>query len=162
MTAWLGKRFGNTRPFLLTAGLFLLALYLLVGEPVVVAAPLEIADHLRLEELEQGEDVGDAMARELAEMKLCIVSGMARGIDSQAHLGGHRVLVVGDFNDWDPEATPMTRLKSGAWKATVDLEVERTYAFRYLIDGCIWENDGEADGYAPTGVDHEENSLVTV
>lgn len=73
-----------------------------------------------------------------------------------------RVCVVGDFNAWDPEATPMTRLKSGAWKATVDLAVDRTYAFRYLIDGCIWENDGEADGYAPTGVDHEENSLVRV
>lgn len=42
----------------------------------------------------------------------------------------------------------MTRLKSGAWKATLDLPVDRTYAFRYLIEGQIWENDGEADGYA--------------
>ncbi|CAN0602779.1 unnamed protein product, partial [Ectocarpus sp. 12 AP-2014] len=32
MTAWLGKRFGNTQPFAFTCGLFLLALYLLAGE----------------------------------------------------------------------------------------------------------------------------------
>lgn len=33
MTAWLGQRFGNTRPFFFTCGLFLLALYMLAGEP---------------------------------------------------------------------------------------------------------------------------------
>jgi len=83
-------------------------------------------------------------------------------LPAEAAEAGSRVFVVGDFNEWDPEATPMTRLKSGTWKATVDLPVDRTYAFRYLIDGCIWENDEEADGYAPTGVSHEENSLLRV
>lgn len=83
-------------------------------------------------------------------------------LPAEAASGGSQVCVVGDFNDWDPEATPMNRLKSGAWKATLDLPVDRTYAFRYLIDGRIWENDGEADGYAPTGISPEENSLVTV
>jgi len=83
-------------------------------------------------------------------------------LPAKAASAGSRVCVVGDFNDWDPEATPMTRLKSGSWKATVDLPVDRTYAFRYLIDGRTWENDWEADGYAPSGVGHEENSLVTV
>jgi len=33
ITAWLGKRFGNTHPFVFTGCLFLLALYLLAGEP---------------------------------------------------------------------------------------------------------------------------------
>ena len=83
-------------------------------------------------------------------------------LPAEAAYEGASVSVVGDFNGWNPEATPMTRLKSGTWKATVDLAVERTYAFRYLIDGCVWENDGEADGYAPSGVSHEENSLVRV
>ncbi len=34
-----------------------------------------------------GEQVTTYMAREFSEMKLCIVSGMARGIDTRAHLG---------------------------------------------------------------------------
>lgn len=51
-----------------------------------------------------GEQVTAYMARELAEMKLCIVSGMARGIDSQAHLGalksgGPTVAVLGTGAD---------------------------------------------------------------
>jgi 1,4-alpha-glucan branching enzyme len=83
-------------------------------------------------------------------------------LSAAAAAGGSQVCVVGDFNGWNTEANPMTRLKSGVWKATVDLPVDRTYAFRYLIDGCTWENDGEADGYAPTGVGLEENSLVKV
>jgi predicted MFS family arabinose efflux permease len=43
MTAWLGKRFGNTRPFAFTVGLFLVALYLLGGEPVFAAYALGTA-----------------------------------------------------------------------------------------------------------------------
>ncbi len=33
MTAWLGQRFGNAGPFIVSSGLFLIALYLLAGEP---------------------------------------------------------------------------------------------------------------------------------
>lgn len=40
MTAWLGKRFGNLRPFAFTAAIFLLALYLLRGDPVFVTYAL--------------------------------------------------------------------------------------------------------------------------
>ena len=36
-----------------------------------------------------------------------------------------RISVVGEFNDWNPAATPMTRLKNGTYKATVDLEPGR-------------------------------------
>jgi DNA processing protein len=47
-----------------------------------------------------GEQVTIYMARELSEMKLCIVSGLARGIDTRAHLGalaasGPTVAVLG-------------------------------------------------------------------
>ncbi len=73
-----------------------------------------------------------------------------------------RVTLVGDFNDWDPEATPMTRLKNGEYKATVDLEPGREYGYRFLIDGRIWENDRDADKYAPSGFADAENSVVVV
>ena len=83
-------------------------------------------------------------------------------LPAEAAPEGTAVYLVGDFNNWDPTATPMERLKSGDYKVTLDLPVERTYAFRYLIDGQVWENDWEADAYAPSGLGHEENSLVEV
>jgi len=75
---------------------------------------------------------------------------------------GAVVTLVGEFNDWDVTATPMVALKSGDHKVTVDLPTGREYAFRYLINGQEWENDWEADKYAPAGVGFEENSIVVV
>ena len=72
------------------------------------------------------------------------------------------VHLVGEFNDWDEKATPMTRLKNGDFKVTLDLETGRPYSFRYLIEGSIWENDWEADTYAPSAIAEEENSVVVV
>jgi len=74
----------------------------------------------------------------------------------------HAVSLVGDFNNWDPAANPMKRLKSGEFKLTLDLESGREYHFRYLIDDRTWENDWEADKYLPSGFQHAENSVVVV
>ncbi len=73
-----------------------------------------------------------------------------------------QVHLVGDFNDWDPAKTPMIQLKSGEFKVTVELPIDQEYAFRYLINGQEWENDWEADKYAPAGLGSDENSVVTV
>jgi 1,4-alpha-glucan branching enzyme len=63
-------------------------------------------------------------------------------------LWAERVNLVGEFNDWDTTATPMTRNRSDAnWKATVELEAGRRYAFRYLVDGKEWLNDWHADDH---------------
>ncbi len=72
------------------------------------------------------------------------------------------VFLVGTFNDWDPEATPMTRLKNGEFKVTLDLETGSEYTFRYLIEGELWENDWEADKYVPSGIEGQDNSVVVV
>jgi 1,4-alpha-glucan branching enzyme len=56
------------------------------------------------------------------------------------------VSVVGDFNGWDPVATPLAR-RRGMLRSSVVLEVGRRYAFRYLADGGRWFNDDEADDY---------------
>lgn len=55
--------------------------------------------------------------------------------------------LVGDFNDWDEQATPMTKYKNGKFKVTLSLETNRDYQFRYLVDGNQWHNDWEADRY---------------
>ena len=57
-----------------------------------------------------------------------------------------RVSVVGEFNNWNPVATPLAR-RGEALRASVVLDVGRRYAFRYLADGGRWFNDDEADDY---------------
>lgn len=69
--------------------------------------------------------------------------------------------LVGDFNSWDTQATPMKRLKTGAWKVTLELEMGREYQYRYLVDGQDWHNDWAADKYVPNMVDGD-NSVVVV
>ena len=73
-----------------------------------------------------------------------------------------KVHLVGEFNDWDPKATPMTRLKNGEFKVTLDLETGREYRFRYLIEGSVWENDWDADKYVTSDLAPVENSVVVV
>ncbi len=76
--------------------------------------------------------------------------------------GAKSVQLVGEFNNWDTDALPMRKQKSGDYAATIDLEPGQEYAFRYLIDGQEWENDGEADKYIPSLVCEAENSVVVV
>jgi 1,4-alpha-glucan branching enzyme len=68
-----------------------------------------------------------------------------------SNMWAERVNLVGEFNDWDTTATPMSRNRSDAnWRATIELEAGERYRFRYLIDGKEWLNDWHAD-------DHMEN-----
>jgi 1,4-alpha-glucan branching enzyme len=57
-----------------------------------------------------------------------------------------QISVVGDFNGWDPTATPL-RKRRGRWLASVVVEPGRRYAFRYLAEGGRWFNDDAADDY---------------
>lgn len=72
-----------------------------------------------------------------------------------------KIAVVGDFNNWDQEATLMKRLKNGDFTARLGLETGREYRFRYLIDGNRWENDWCADRYEPNQYGGDD-SVVTV
>jgi len=68
------------------------------------------------------------------------------------------VHVVGDFNDWSHEATPMA-LRKGVYHATLELLPECEYEFRYLINGEIWCNDWQADAYVPN-IYGQDNGVV--
>lgn len=70
--------------------------------------------------------------------------------------------IVGEFNGWDTGATPMRRLKNGDFSVTLDLEKDREYQFRYLLDKHTWENDWDADRYEPTPFGDGENSIITL
>ena len=70
-------------------------------------------------------------------------------------------VLAGDFNDWSLTATPMKKLKDGSFSVTVSLKPGYSYRYRYVLDGNVWVNDPDADGYAPNEFG-EENSIVTV
>lgn len=74
--------------------------------------------------------------------------------------GAKKVQLLGDFNNWDKSAEPMTALKSNDFTATLELEAGKEYQFRYLIDGSVWKNDAQADSYIANSFG-EENSVVS-
>ena len=66
-------------------------------------------------------------------------------------LWADRVHLVGEFNDWDTTATPLTRdRRHDDWRVTVELPAGRRYLFRYLLDGQEWINEWHADDYVET------------
>jgi hypothetical protein len=58
-----------------------------------------------------------------------------------------RISVVGDFNAWDPEATPLVKRSNNTRSASVTLEPSKRYAFRYYAADGSWLNDEAADAY---------------
>lgn len=68
--------------------------------------------------------------------------------------------LCGEFNDWDPAATPMKRSKKGVFRAVIELEPDQTYQFRYLVNGTHWCNEWHADGYVPND-QGADNCIVT-
>ena len=78
-----------------------------------------------------------------------------------AEVGAETAVLVGEFNDWDMGTEPMKKLKDGSFSQAVSLEAGQSYRFRYFLDGARWENDWEADAYAPN--EHgADDSIVTV
>lgn len=81
-------------------------------------------------------------------------------LPKEAAKDAQTVHLVGDFNQWDMQATPMKKMKDGSFQISMELEAGKSYQFRYLIDGKIWENDWEADQYVPSPYGGAENSVV--
>jgi len=57
------------------------------------------------------------------------------------------IFLVGDFNDWNPLATPFIQDRGGVWWAMVDLPAGTRHEFRYLMNRC-WHTDFHADGWS--------------
>ena len=70
------------------------------------------------------------------------------------------VSLSGDFNDWSVDQLPLKRARDGSWSVSVDLENNREYQFRYVVDGSHWTNEPEADRFAFNGIDAENSVLV--
>jgi len=73
----------------------------------------------------------------------------------------HDVRVVGTFNQWNTESTPLKKLKNGSFKGTVDLDKDQSYEFRYLVDGH-YVNDEQADAYRWNEFAADENGVLNL
>ena len=80
--------------------------------------------------------------------------------DLTAGAGVKDVNLCGEFNDWSPTATPMTRRKDGTFRVTVTLAPGPRYRFRYLLDGQRWENDWAADAYVPNEYGGDDSVVI--
>ncbi|MBP7692867.1 MAG: isoamylase early set domain-containing protein [Anaerolineales bacterium] len=74
--------------------------------------------------------------------------------------GVTHLYLVGDFNDWSIVSQPMTRSVDGSWGATLRLDENRSYQFRYFDNNGHWHNDWKADAYVPNQFDGD-NSVVS-
>lgn len=71
-----------------------------------------------------------------------------------------QVTLVGDFNDWKSDATPLTRLENGLWTVTLPLAPGR-HVYAFVLDGTLVV----ADPRAPKAGDADygrEGSVVMV
>jgi 1,4-alpha-glucan branching enzyme len=77
-------------------------------------------------------------------------TGVARvTFELPATVWANQISLVGEFNNWDRQVTPMTQDRfDERWRATVDLEAGQRYRFRYVLDGNAWLADRQADDYA--------------
>ena len=73
--------------------------------------------------------------------------------------GARSAAVLGEFNGWSRKGHPMKKLKDGAFTTTIELDRGQVYQFRYLLDGRVWKNDRDADGYVHTAF-ASENCVV--
>jgi hypothetical protein len=71
------------------------------------------------------------------------------------------VALVGDFNDWDPKATPLHAASTGGvWSVEVPIQPGR-HLYAFVVNGTVWRPDPAAP--KATGEDFgEQNSALTV
>lgn len=70
-----------------------------------------------------------------------VIADDIRHIELRLSAPATSVAVVGDFNDWDPAATPLRpTAEQGVWSVELRLKPGR-YHYTFLIDGRRWEGD---------------------
>ncbi len=74
-----------------------------------------------------------------------------------------RISLVGDFNEWDPNANIFTETdKKGNYILSIELPAGKEYQFRYLGDGEAWFNEPDADKHIETYFGDSENSVIII
>jgi len=69
------------------------------------------------------------------------------------------VTIAGQFNGWDPKATPLSKDSEGIWRITLPLKPGK-HRYKFTVDG-IWLPDPHNKEFEADGFGHY-NSLVVV
>jgi len=81
-------------------------------------------------------------------------------VNVNAAAGAEKVNLVGDFNSWDETSIPMKKGPDGSFSVKKQLDTNKEYQFRYLLDGKTWINDWKADKYVRSEFANDDNSVV--
>ena len=92
-----------------------------------------------------------------ADGKKCTVTF---NVNVNAAAGAEKVYLVGEFNSWNETAAPMKKMPDGSFSLKKQLETNKKYQFRYLLDGKTWINDWKADEYIRSELANDDNSCV--
>ncbi|NNG41456.1 1,4-alpha-glucan branching protein [Pseudoalteromonas sp. NEC-BIFX-2020_002] len=74
------------------------------------------------------------------------------------HPEAEEVQLVAEFTNWQPVNMKFNK-KGRCFKFKQRLPSDQQFHFRYLVNGCIWDNDHQADGYIANSFG-TENSIV--
>ena len=83
-------------------------------------------------------------------------------LPKEAVNGGKSVVVLGDFNNWEPKKGLKMKSGKSGFTASTELATGKEYEFRYLIDKINWTNDWDADAYRPSPYYGIDNSVVFI
>lgn len=76
-------------------------------------------------------------------------------------VAAQQAVVVGEFNNWDPTATPLKRKKDGSFSTALTLESGKEYRYKFFLDSARWENDPNPDRLVPNIFGTEDSVLST-
>ena len=84
-------------------------------------------------------------------------------LPAEAMQEANEAVILGDFNNWDPEHAPrLVKQQDGSFSVVVSLEEGETYRYRFLLDNEIWVNDYNAQRYEPALGLNIDNCVITV
>ena len=70
------------------------------------------------------------------------------------------VSVVGDFNGWDPLASPLRKRSNGTRSVSIDLTEGAAHRFKYLDAAGEWFCDEDADELVDNGFASTDSLIV--
>ena len=78
-----------------------------------------------------------------------------------SQVSAKQAAVVGEFNNWDPNATPLKRKKDGSFTTALTLESGKEYRYKFFLDSTRWENDPNPDRLVPNMFGTEDSVIMT-
>ena len=84
-------------------------------------------------------------------------------LPAEAVEGAHEAILLGDFNNWNPQKAPkLEKQPDGTYKTVAQLEEGKTYHYRFLLDNGKWVNDYHAQKYELVPGLHVDNCVITI